>query len=219
MLIWIFCKEWCWYHLLVYSINSDDCNILQNDHNKQGQSSWVVIKHCHKIISRALHKDQANKKCYQAADENVWDTQLPLLGSSWIKLIFLFFFWVFFFPFGVGRNFQINPAVSMALCGSKVFGWSLGEQESDEGWEAGGGLACSCSAGFVFYLGFLLLLVKHKLEMDNLDKWWEILLWVLQERTQDTWKASMMQAFTSYGEICFKIEMSLFLNNSKNPLN
>lgn len=56
-------------HLLVYSINSDDCNILQNDHDKQGQSSWVVIKHCHKVISRALHKDQANKKCYQAADD------------------------------------------------------------------------------------------------------------------------------------------------------
>lgn len=62
-------REIHFLHLLVYSIDSGDCNILQNDHNKQGESSRVVIKHRHKIISRALHKDQANKKCYQAADD------------------------------------------------------------------------------------------------------------------------------------------------------
>lgn len=62
-------REIYFLYLLFYSINSSNCNVLQDDHNKQGQSSWVVIKHCDKIISRALHKDQANKKCYQAADD------------------------------------------------------------------------------------------------------------------------------------------------------
>lgn len=32
-------------------------------------------------------------------------------------------------------------------------------------------------------------------------------------------KAGMMQAFTSYEEICLEIEMFLFLNNNKTPLN
>lgn len=53
--------------LLIDPIEPSDCHVLQYDHYEQRQSSWVVVKHGHKVVPWALNKQETNGEGQHAA--------------------------------------------------------------------------------------------------------------------------------------------------------
>lgn len=52
---------------LVDAVEPGDGHVLQDDHDEQRQRGRVVVKHGHKVVPRALHKQQADGEGQHAA--------------------------------------------------------------------------------------------------------------------------------------------------------